>query len=84
MQNLTSVKSNWQILKRRGNKKKIVKYISSESQFLCLNKCFMKYLFIVPSLSIKYNFHRWKLVDPPLGASEVHQMLSWWRHIDRA
>ena len=27
---------------------------------LCLNKCSMKYLFIIPSLSRKYNFHRYK------------------------
>ena len=48
-----------------------------------MNKYSIKYLFIIPSLSIKYNFHRWKPVDPPLAASEVRQMLSWWRHIDK-
>ena len=34
----------------------------------------MKYLFIIPSLSIKYNLHRCKPADPPLVASEVRQM----------
>ena len=29
----------------------------------------------IPQLSIKYNFHRLKQVDPPLAASEVRQIL---------
>ena len=48
-----------------------------------LNKCSIKYLFIIPSLTTKYNFHCWNPVDPPLAESEVRQMLSWWRHIDK-
>ena len=41
------------------------------------------YLFPILSLfNIEYNFHHWKSVDPPLAASEVHQMLTLWRHID--
>ena len=36
----------------------------------------MKYLFAIPSLSIKYNFHCSKPVDPPLAASKVRQMFS--------
>ena len=31
----------------------------------------------------KIQFHRWKPVDPPLAVSEVRQMLSWWRHINK-
>ena len=40
-------------------------------------------MFIIPSLSLKYIFHHWKLVDPPLAASELRQMLSWGGHIDK-
>lgn len=40
-------------------------------QTLWLNKCVIKYLFIIPNLSMKYHFHRWKPVDQPLIASEV-------------
>ena len=43
----------------------------------CVWICSMKYLFIIPSLSLKYNFHRWKTVDLPLAAAEVRQILSW-------
>ena len=59
------------------------KLIEINVKTLCLNKCSMKYLFIIHSKSIKYNFHRWKRGDPPLAASEVRQMLSWWRQIDK-
>ena len=43
----------------------------------------MKYFFIIPGLSIKYNFHRRKPVDPPPVAFEVRQMLSYCFHIEK-
>ena len=42
---------------------------------LCLNKCSIKYLFTIIRLYIKYNFHRWKPVDPPPAAPEVCQII---------
>ena len=57
-----------------------LKKIKTKKKSLCLNKCSMKYLFIIPSLSMKYNFYCWKPVDLSLAASEARQMLSWCRH----
>ena len=48
-----------------------------------MNKFYVKYLFIIPSSSIKYNCYRWKPVDLLLAAPGVCQMLSWWRHINK-
>ena len=36
-----------------------------KTKTLCSNKCPMIYLFIIPNLSIKFNFYRCKPVDPP-------------------
>ena len=49
-------------------RKKINKHCK---KILCLNKCFNKYLLKIFLLFMKYNFHHWNPVDPPLIVSHL-------------